>query len=266
MSYAIKLLFFLGSCILAFVAGRLTSSLSYHWSQVDGPNQAVIVSPNDSTTQVNGLVQGVYHFELAVTDPQGATGRDTMMVTVLPGVLPIKLVYFKAYPLADVNMIKWKTSEEINIKEFILESSTDGVHFYGLYHTFAIGATPTSPSEYDYEHKFPGREQYYRLKSIETSGTYTYSDVVKVTRSISTSIWSNNPVTSTLNVTINVDNATTANFYIYDATGRRMAFYTYNLSPGKNSFSYHTGQYASGLYIIKVDVGGIISTKKFVKQ
>ena len=35
-----------------------------------------------AVTSVTGLVQGVYQFELKVTDNNGATGRDTMQVTV----------------------------------------------------------------------------------------------------------------------------------------------------------------------------------------
>ncbi|MGB3007192.1 MAG: T9SS type A sorting domain-containing protein, partial [Chitinophagaceae bacterium] len=33
-------------------------------------------------TAINNLVQGVYQFELRVTDNQGATGRDTVVITV----------------------------------------------------------------------------------------------------------------------------------------------------------------------------------------
>ena len=34
------------------------------------------------THQLQALVQGVYQFELKVTDNNGATGKDTMQVTV----------------------------------------------------------------------------------------------------------------------------------------------------------------------------------------
>ena len=35
-------------------------------------------------TSVTGLIQGIYKFELKVTDNSGATARDTMQVTVNP--------------------------------------------------------------------------------------------------------------------------------------------------------------------------------------
>ena len=57
---------------------------AYLWTQVSGPSAATITNPNAAATSVTGLVQGVYLFELRVTDNSGAFGRDTMRVTVNP--------------------------------------------------------------------------------------------------------------------------------------------------------------------------------------
>jgi hypothetical protein len=56
----------------------------YLWTKVSGPAGGTITSPAAVSTSVTGLVQGVYKFELRVTDNNGATGRDTMQVTVNP--------------------------------------------------------------------------------------------------------------------------------------------------------------------------------------
>ncbi len=54
----------------------------YRWRQIAGPSQSSILSASQSSTLIKGLVQGTYQFELEVTDNQGATGRDTISVTV----------------------------------------------------------------------------------------------------------------------------------------------------------------------------------------
>ena len=54
---------------------------SYQWTKIAGP-ACTIVSPSQAQTAVNNLVQGVYQFQLTVTDNLGATGRDTVVVTV----------------------------------------------------------------------------------------------------------------------------------------------------------------------------------------
>jgi K+-transporting ATPase c subunit len=59
---------------------------SYKWNKISGPAQFAIVSSSAAQTAVNGLVQGVYAFELVVTDNNGALGRDTVKVTVLKDV------------------------------------------------------------------------------------------------------------------------------------------------------------------------------------
>ncbi len=57
---------------------------SYAWAQVSGPTTAGISSNNLATTTVTALTQGIYKFELTVTDNSGATDRDTVQVTVNP--------------------------------------------------------------------------------------------------------------------------------------------------------------------------------------
>ncbi|MEJ0083041.1 MAG: PKD domain-containing protein [Puia sp.] len=56
----------------------------YNWTQVSGPSQSSITSPANSSTDVTGLVQGVYVFSLKVTDNSGASSSDVISVTVNP--------------------------------------------------------------------------------------------------------------------------------------------------------------------------------------
>lgn len=58
---------------------------SYNWSKISGP-AATIASPTSATTNITGMVAGLYKFELKVTDNQGATGTSTVPVLVLPRV------------------------------------------------------------------------------------------------------------------------------------------------------------------------------------
>lgn len=55
---------------------------SYKWKKASGPSQYNIVSSTKAETEVNDLVQGVYQFELTVTDDKNGSGKSTMQVTV----------------------------------------------------------------------------------------------------------------------------------------------------------------------------------------
>ncbi len=56
--------------------------VAYLWSQVAGPAASTIVSPGSATTAVKFAVKGNYIFQLMVTDNKGATGVDTVAITV----------------------------------------------------------------------------------------------------------------------------------------------------------------------------------------
>lgn len=74
------------------------SVVSYAWAKVAG-GAATIATATAASTAVSGLVQGVYKFELTVTDNGGLTAKDTVQVTVnatavtlLPAVNPANTV------------------------------------------------------------------------------------------------------------------------------------------------------------------------------
>jgi hypothetical protein len=89
-----KLLFFafvLVWCI-ALSFSKCSAQLHFHWRQYSGPVTGHIQNADTSTTEVTGLDQvGIYGFELTVTsDSTGLSGKDSMTVTVIKGVLGIE--------------------------------------------------------------------------------------------------------------------------------------------------------------------------------
>ncbi|HYJ63167.1 MAG TPA: PKD domain-containing protein [Parafilimonas sp.] len=55
----------------------------YQWTKISGPSSFNITDANAVKTPVINLVQGVYQFELKVTDADTLIDRDTVMVTVM---------------------------------------------------------------------------------------------------------------------------------------------------------------------------------------
>ncbi|HJS53078.1 MAG TPA: hypothetical protein VJ765_01000, partial [Chitinophagaceae bacterium] len=55
---------------------------SSQWTKISGPSSFTIANPNAVQTQVTNLVEGVYQFELKVTDRFGLYDKDTMQATV----------------------------------------------------------------------------------------------------------------------------------------------------------------------------------------
>ena len=72
---------------------------AYSWTKISGPSPGKITSAGSSSTTVTALVQGVYKFQLKVTDNAGAVDLDTAQVIVnaagsslLPAVNPANTV------------------------------------------------------------------------------------------------------------------------------------------------------------------------------
>ncbi|MBK7289824.1 MAG: PKD domain-containing protein [Chitinophagaceae bacterium] len=65
---------------------------TYFWSKISGPSQFTIQNPALSNTGISNLRAGIYKFQLLVSDNQGGTGFDTVVITVLnnlPNIPPI---------------------------------------------------------------------------------------------------------------------------------------------------------------------------------
>ena len=57
---------------------------AYQWTKIAGPSSYSIINASSIQTQASNLVEGVYQFELKVTDAGGLFQKDTVQVTVNP--------------------------------------------------------------------------------------------------------------------------------------------------------------------------------------
>lgn len=57
---------------------------AYAWIQQSGPNTAALAGANTAVLNVGGLIEGLYLFELTVTDDNGISSSETVSVNVLP--------------------------------------------------------------------------------------------------------------------------------------------------------------------------------------
>ena len=56
----------------------------YLWTKISGPSNSNITNSNSPVTNITELTEGVYEFELQVTDNKGAAAKDTVTITVNP--------------------------------------------------------------------------------------------------------------------------------------------------------------------------------------
>ena len=76
--------------------------ISYFWRQISGPASFVIINFQAVQTEVNSLLQGIYQFELNVTDSGGLSAKDTITIFVT---IPSCLAENLNWTLADKGMM-----------------------------------------------------------------------------------------------------------------------------------------------------------------
>ncbi|MBT8196574.1 MAG: hypothetical protein KJO64_09095, partial [Bacteroidia bacterium] len=105
------------------------------------------------------------------------TGTSSLDCAV---VLPIELVYFKAFNNDGVNSIHWMTATEVNNDFFTLERSNNGTDFEIIAIMQGAGNS-NSPITYSYEDRtFDAGTNYYRLTQTDFDGTSESFDVIDI--------------------------------------------------------------------------------------
>ncbi len=92
--------------------------------------------------------------------------------------LPLKLLFFDGYANSTQHVLQWQTQNEVNVKHYIIERSTDGLR-YATLNTLPGKLMALNSYQY-FDDKGSSSLIYYRLKMVEQDGNFQYSNVVKL--------------------------------------------------------------------------------------
>ncbi|MEO7047833.1 MAG: T9SS type A sorting domain-containing protein, partial [Ferruginibacter sp.] len=248
-------------------------TLYYSTAEMGGKNPATVNLCKTTAATIAGAnsTNTVILTPTLVTNSDGSwysfsgdfTGFSTFFL-VTQAVLPVTLVDFTATKNTDDNVaIKWNVEQQLNLKNYIIERSTDGVSFT------AIGTVPAnslSSAGYSFidAHPAPGIN-YYRLRITNANESFSYSKIANISLLAKAKLWiSPNPVSGVF--TIHFNNATTVKqIYITDAAGKIIKEINPNISNG--STNVDASAFAKGVYFIKmIDADNNFTTQKIIKQ
>jgi len=129
------------------------------------PHTDVSIIPNDNGYYAEYQVSGFSEFWINNGGPTGT----------IP--LPVTLLSFTAVRAGDNALLQWSTTDAATLSSFMIEKSTDGVHFATL-DSVAASANGNTINTYQYTdtHLVSGIN-YYRLREVNQDGQYTWSPV-----------------------------------------------------------------------------------------
>ncbi len=99
--------------------------------------------------------------------------------------LPAKLISFAGRNMISGIELNWTTSQEINSSHFLIEHSTNNIHWQGIGTVTAAGNSLNN-KDYSFIHTTPSVESnFYRLKQVDIDGKSEYSNVLWIKRNTS---------------------------------------------------------------------------------
>lgn len=203
----------------------------------------------------NSLPGGEYS-----TFQTGISGFSPFTITNINSPLPLDLIRFEATVQDNDAILNWTSENEINVKQFNIEFSEDGLAFRPIGSVAALNQP--GPNHYRYVHEKLARgTYYYRLQIRDIDGSYKYSVVrkINITKDQPVGVYPN-PARSTIMVT---GLSGKSNIKLIDMGGRILiSIITQNPTEKLN-----IGGLTHGVYnlVIVSEKGGII-TKRVVKQ
>jgi hypothetical protein len=171
--------------------------------------------------------------------------------------LALQNVQLKAYKKQDQTMLEWSADTK-DINSFEVQRSNDGKNF----RTIASVAVNQHSGIFTYADGSVSKEQYYRLRVVESNNMGWYSKVVRVGHSLNEQISVYpNPAKGTF-VLSGMNSTSLRSLAIYDAQGRKVAFQKSQLSSDGSSARITLATNSKGMIFLSWNDG---STKGVLK-
>lgn len=243
--------------------------VKYEWKYVSGPPQFTLLNQDQPTAKVINLSDGTYTFQLLATDNKGATSSGFVVIKEISSVLPVVFGRFDLNKQGKANLLRWTTLSESYNQHFLIQRSTDGVHFT------TIGSIQGKDSssiiqQYSFLDDTPeGIVSYYRIAGEGLNGKLQYTKILNISNAEQTGSISLYPVPATLQLTLSIqeNHAGRSEIEIVDNLGRVVLRKTQNLKQGMNTITLYTSGLTPGLYFLRYrNESGRNETRKFIRQ
>ncbi|NJL75261.1 MAG: hypothetical protein HC892_09770 [Saprospiraceae bacterium] len=242
-------------------------------SNTDAPTD-VDSTPDATDGNTSGEVAPNLVDDQLTGNGQAGNDEDDHDIAVLTSnfVLPVELIAFRAEAKDDHIGLTWTTASELNNDRFEVERSEDAKSFKQIGTVKGKGTT-VETTDYSFEDRtaIPGVLYYYRLKQVDTDGTFDYSELRVAQLGGSQNnheiVLYPNPVGAShkLNVRIYTQNAR-AEFVVADMQNRVAKVFKLDVPQnGWNIFELDIQDLPSGSYFLtgsEGQLGGFVKTNE----
>ncbi len=185
------------------------------------------------------------------------------------GALPIELNSFSISVKNNSVYLHWQTQSETNNFGFDIEMSKEQKVWNKIGFVQGHGTSNKKHSYSFIDKNLESDHYYYRLKQIDSDGSYIYSEVLEISilPPINFSLSQNypNPFNSTTAINFELPKDEYVKLTLYNMIGEEQKILAHgNYGVGFHKVLLDAKELSSGLYIYKLEAGGFVDVKKLV--
>ncbi|PQA58563.1 T9SS type A sorting domain-containing protein [Siphonobacter curvatus] len=180
-------------------------------------------------------------------------------IVVAEAPTPVSLVSFTAKGVGNNAQLDWATAQEKNNALFEVQYSTNGQDFEAVGSVMGKGTT-TVRQTYSFVHPGlnPALTHYYRLKQIDTDGSFALSQVrsVKLDQYVGIQLKASTDPARNVRVLVDYGDEQLSNLatiHLMDLSGRTLSSKQIELEKGFNRVNFSASSLSSGLYLIRLE-------------
>ena len=185
-------------------------------------------------------------------------------------VTPVELTSFNASISHTKVQLNWQTATELNNQGFEIQRKIENSDWFTIGFRTGKGTT-TELTSYFYEDdisEINSDKLYYRLKQIDYSGTFSYSNEVEViTQPLDFALYQNypNPFNPVTIIKYEIPKNSNVKLEIFDVLGRKVTtLVNEEKQAGRYKEEFDASVLASGIYYYRIVAEGFTSTKKMM--
>lgn len=265
--------------VAAFTSNTTQQDFSgaFKWLVLDGASGKLVVIGNFDVTAKSGSVTfpsaGTWYDYLNGNTITATGVAQSFMLkpgefhvfTNIQVALPVTLVGFTATHREGQNLLEWKVATEKNVAYYEVQRSADGTAFESI---AKVNAEGKSNYQFTDKHLLNEPVVYYRIRTVDLDGSYSYSEVKAVKQSLqrfSVSV-RENPVRNELRLEVQSPTTGKAHITISGVEGKVIFTNQVEISNGGNIILLNEiSRFSKGIYFVKTVMNGETAINKVVK-
>lgn len=240
------------------IANLRSTQGTYRWviepEQFNAPGLEAFLEDNftNTSTPISLTATTTINFTVTTNTASTAANRFRIVFRTM-GALPVNFITVTAVNKQNKNYINWQVGEEVNIKHYVIERSTDGRLFTNL-----STITANNANIYSFVDDKPiiGYTNFYRIVAVGLEGKLTYSNVVKVntnaTKQPIVEVYPNPIVNNVIQLSFSNMLADNYSITLYNSNGQKVYQTNIAMNGSVNKTIPLSPAWASGIYKLVV--------------